>query len=76
MIRPPDRQADSHNDGKDAEVIAETKRDGDSQGVSQGGPTPPIEAGEHCDVCGAPMYGRHCKLVCATCGYLRDCSDP
>lgn len=29
-----------------------------------------------CDLCGAPMLDRHCKLVCLRCGYQRDCSDP
>ncbi|MGD8321801.1 MAG: gamma carbonic anhydrase family protein [Gemmatimonadota bacterium] len=29
-----------------------------------------------CDLCGAPMLDRHCKLVCTRCGYQRDCSDP
>jgi hypothetical protein len=30
----------------------------------------------HCDLCGAPMLNRHCKLLCLQCGYQRDCSDP
>lgn len=29
-----------------------------------------------CDLCGARMLERHCKLVCPACGYQRDCSDP
>ena len=33
-------------------------------------------SGEDCEVCGSEMYGLHCKLVCPTCGYRRDCSDP
>lgn len=33
-------------------------------------------AGPVCDLCGAPMIDRHCKLACPTCGYQRDCSDP
>ena len=33
-------------------------------------------AGEECEVCGAEMFGLHCKLVCPNCGYRRDCSDP
>jgi carbonic anhydrase/acetyltransferase-like protein (isoleucine patch superfamily) len=33
-------------------------------------------AGPRCDLCGAPMLDRHCKLVCTACGYQRDCSDP
>lgn len=31
---------------------------------------------EDCEVCGARMFGLHCKLVCPNCGYRRDCSDP
>jgi transposase len=33
-------------------------------------------SGEECEICGAEMYGLHCKLVCPNCGYRRDCSDP
>jgi 8-oxo-dGTP diphosphatase len=33
-------------------------------------------SGEDCEVCGAEMFGLHCKLVCPNCGYRRDCSDP
>ena len=29
-----------------------------------------------CDLCGAPVLERHCKIVCRNCGYTRDCSDP
>lgn len=37
---------------------------------------PADSAGPVCDLCGAPMIDRHCKLACLTCGYQRDCSDP
>lgn len=40
------------------------------------GPAHEVETEVACDLCGALMYGRHCKLVCPSCGYLRDCSDP
>ncbi len=33
-------------------------------------------SGPTCDLCGAPMVERHCKLICTNCGYERDCSDP
>lgn len=37
----------------------------------------PVEpSGEECEICGAEMYGLHCKLICPNCGYRRDCSDP
>jgi len=42
-------------------------------------PTPPARPdtdGHTCDICGAPMLERHCKIACPVCGYLRDCSDP
>lgn len=29
-----------------------------------------------CDVCGSFMLDLHCKLKCAMCGFMRDCSDP
>jgi hypothetical protein len=29
-----------------------------------------------CDRCGDRMEERKCKIVCARCGYSRDCSDP
>lgn len=32
--------------------------------------------GPLCDLCGAAMVERHCKLVCTSCGYQRDCSYP
>ena len=32
--------------------------------------------GEECELCGAEMFGLHCKLICSNCGYRRDCSDP
>ncbi len=28
-----------------------------------------------CILCGAQMYGVHCKLICPNCGYREDCSD-
>ena len=29
-----------------------------------------------CDICGARMIERQCKILCPNCGYTRDCSDP
>ena len=29
-----------------------------------------------CELCGGPVLDRHCKIVCLTCGFQRDCSDP
>jgi hypothetical protein len=28
-----------------------------------------------CPICGAPLFGVHCKLICPNCGYREDCSD-
>jgi hypothetical protein len=30
----------------------------------------------YCDLCGSEMYEWHCRIVCESCGYQRDCSDP
>jgi carbonic anhydrase/acetyltransferase-like protein (isoleucine patch superfamily) len=35
-----------------------------------------VEEATRCDLCGGPVLERHCKVVCLTCGYQRDCSDP
>ncbi len=29
-----------------------------------------------CELCGGPIMERHCKVVCLSCGFQRDCSDP
>lgn len=29
-----------------------------------------------CELCGGPLVERHCKVMCLSCGYQRDCSDP
>jgi len=35
-----------------------------------------MQAGDvACEVCSARMIGRHCKLACPNCGFMRDCSD-
>jgi len=39
-------------------------------------PAPSDPQGEPCDVCGAPTFELHCKVICQRCGYIRDCSDP
>jgi len=39
-------------------------------------PPPSPDATVPCDLCGAPVLERHCKIVCRNCGYMRDCSDP
>jgi len=32
--------------------------------------------GPKCDRCGDPLEEEHCKLLCKSCGFTRDCSDP
>ena len=30
----------------------------------------------YCWMCHGPVTKRHCKIICQTCGFTRDCSDP
>jgi 8-oxo-dGTP diphosphatase len=30
----------------------------------------------YCWMCGAAVEKRHCKIICLSCGFMRDCSDP
>jgi carbonic anhydrase/acetyltransferase-like protein (isoleucine patch superfamily) len=46
--------------------LARTYRENDV-----GAPNAPV-----CELCGGPLMERHCKIVCLSCGYQRDCSDP
>jgi carbonic anhydrase/acetyltransferase-like protein (isoleucine patch superfamily) len=46
--------------------LARTYRENDV-----GAPSAPV-----CELCGGPLMERHCKIVCLSCGYQRDCSDP
>ena len=39
-------------------------------------PPPRRDDGLDCEICGAPMRERHCKITCPNCGFTRDCSDP
>ena len=44
---------------------------------ANGKPPPPRrDDGLDCEICGARMYERSCKIICPNCGYTRDCSDP
>jgi carbonic anhydrase/acetyltransferase-like protein (isoleucine patch superfamily) len=45
-----------------------------AHGIGQAHPA--MEEATHCDLCGGPVLERHCKILCLTCGYQRDCSDP
>jgi hypothetical protein len=43
---------------------------------TSGPPAPdPAEKVVYCVLCGTPMFGEHCKLICPNCGYREDCSD-
>ena len=39
---------------------------------------PPMERADDltCEICGAQMIQRQCKITCPNCGFTRDCSDP
>lgn len=39
---------------------------------------PPMGRGDDltCEICGAQMNQRQCKISCPNCGFTRDCSDP
>jgi hypothetical protein len=56
-----------------ARILRQMSEDQTQQTQAPEGSEP---SGEECEICGAEMYGLHCKLVCANCGYRRDCSDP
>ncbi len=45
---------------------------GSNPKATQPDPSPPF----CCDICGAEMFERHCRILCPNCGYQRDCSDP
>jgi len=38
-------------------------------------PSNPRADDTYCWVCGAAIVDVHCKIVCKTCGFTRDCSD-
>ena len=37
--------------------------------------THPVARACECLLCGGPMFGVHCKVICPNCGYREDCSD-
>ena len=41
-------------------------------------PQPPtqVDSDDICWCCQGQTVKRHCKIVCANCGFMRDCSDP
>jgi hypothetical protein len=49
---------------------------GDGARAANPATDPPARPSPRCDLCGAAMVERHCRLVCPRCGYQRDCSDP
>lgn len=47
--------------------------------AGHGGAQPPgyrVEDDTYCWLCGGPVVKRHCKIICPSCGFTRDCSDP
>ncbi|HUF12331.1 MAG TPA: glycine oxidase ThiO [Longimicrobiales bacterium] len=47
----------------------------DARDPANGGAADAAAADRLCDLCGSPMYEVHCKLICPSCGYKRDCTD-
>lgn len=45
-----------------------------AQGIGRGDQE--VQGVVRCDRCGGHVFERHCKILCLTCGYQRDCSDP
>jgi len=46
----------------------------DDRAIDRGGGV--VEWIHICERCGERMEERKCKIVCANCGFLRDCADP
>ena len=76
--RPDDVEASIRKRAQPGERVqpGAPSQPGEPNQPSQAGDQGEQEATFHCDLCGAPMLNRHCKLQCLRCGYQRDCSDP
>jgi len=60
--------------GRSSAHYVELSRQYLAQGI---GHPPSRQNGElSCELCGGPILERHCKVLCLTCGFQRDCSDP
>jgi 8-oxo-dGTP diphosphatase len=60
-----------------SEVAVETRSHADS--LAERSFFQPVyrpEDDTYCWMCGAEVEKRHCKLICLSCGFTRDCSDP
>lgn len=87
VSKPPSGSGDRPGSGRrpagaDVAAAEGAVRPG-SEGTDDAGARPDEKGGDPgepqvflCDLCGAPMLDRHCKLLCLRCGYQRDCSDP
>jgi hypothetical protein len=62
--------------GDDDPAFAESGAGGREREADGAARQPGGREGDVCELCGGPTYERHCKIVCLTCGYVRDCSDP
>ena len=70
----PDDQSEQSAPETKADNNAETKPDKKPEAAAE---TKTVDDGTpRCDLCGSPMYEWHCRIVCGSCGYQRDCSDP
>lgn len=61
--------------GAGADEVGDAEKVGDAERASGPDDETPEER-YYCDLCGSVMLNLHCKLICETCGYKRDCSDP
>jgi len=60
--------------GRSSAHYVEISRQYLAQGI---GHPPSRQNGDfRCELCGGPILERHCKVLCLTCGFQRDCSDP
>jgi hypothetical protein len=48
----------------------------EEQGKSEKWPEGTSAQDHICWVCNGPTLYRQCKIICKTCGFMRDCSDP
>jgi 8-oxo-dGTP diphosphatase len=60
-------------------VVVEAKHGPSQIESAQPRPFTPVyrpEDDTYCWMCGAAVEKRHCKILCLSCGFTRDCSDP
>ena len=73
--RPPAANAPGAGTPTAAPPVGAASRRPDPPPTPTPGVRPNLAVAE-CAVCGGPTYELHCKIICRTCGFTRDCSDP